>query len=75
MSLLEHIPDVINKDPELAMAIFECECSLMAIMAHNISKKQQEEEEEKKKKNVVFGWDLISLAAHLKDIITTWCES
>lgn len=49
MSLLEHIPDVINKDPELAMAMFECECSFMAIMAHNISKKQQEEEEEKKK--------------------------
>ena len=50
MSLLEHIPDVINKDPELAMAMFEYECSFMAIMAHNISKKQQEEEKEKKKK-------------------------
>ena len=50
MSLLEYIPVVIIKDPELGFAIFECEPSFIAIKPHNISKKRQEKE-----KDVVFG--------------------
>ena len=43
MSFLVFIPVVINKDPELAIAIFDCECSFIAKKAHNISEKRKRE--------------------------------
>ena len=49
MSLVEYIPVVINKDSDLAFAIFECEICFITIMARNISKKCQEKEERKRR--------------------------
>ena len=48
MSFLVFIPVVINKDPELAFAIFECECSFIPKKAHTISEKRQEKEKRKR---------------------------